>query len=269
MLNINNIAANVPVDNNTYIGEDGLLHCSKCGGAREVIIHPHHKSGPEKVRCVCKCMSETKANEEKAEQIEKNRKHCFRGATKYQDATFADSEQTNELRMCRNYAEAFDKMRARGQGLLLWGPVETGKTHLAACIANEVVNQGYLAKLTSISSMVREMQSDFAHQDDYIYNLRRYDLLIIDDLGIERDTPYMLENLFSIIDSRLSSGLPMIITTNIDYKDLISPAEIENKRIYSRVTESCHPVEVKGVQRRLKKASSRYAEMEALLRGTV
>lgn len=73
----------------------------------------------------------------------------------------------------------------------------------------------------------------------YIRSLCRYSLLILDDLGIERNTEYSLENLFNVIDARYVSGKAMIITTNLNLEELKNQKQLSLKRIYDRVLERC------------------------------
>lgn len=92
----------------------------------------------------------------------------------------------------------------------------------------------------------------FAIEDktEYIRLLNRYELLIIDDLGVERSSEYALENIFSVIDWRYRLGKPLIITTNISLVQLKQETKIDKKRIYDRILERCIPVKVDGVSRR-------------------
>ena len=75
-------------------------------------------------------------------------------------------------------------------------------------------------------------------------------LLIIDDLGIERNTEYALEQVYAVIDERYKTGLPLIITTNLTISQLRNPEDVAHARIYSRVLEMCTPVHVPGHDRR-------------------
>ena len=92
----------------------------------------------------------------------------------------------------------------------------------------------------------------FAIEDktEYIRLLNRYELLIIDNLGVERSSEYALENIFSVIDWRYRLGKPLIITTNISLVQLKQETKIDKKRIYDRILERCIPVKVDGVSRR-------------------
>ena len=79
-----------------------------------------------------------------------------------------------------------------------------------------------------------------------IDRLMEYPLLIIDDLGVERDTSYIAEQVYNIIDARYRSGRPMIITTNLSMQELENPGIWEKKRIYDRILECCTPLRVEG-----------------------
>lgn len=258
----------VPRDESEYIADDGLLHCRNCGGAREVIVKPIHREA-SKNRCKCQC--EMKAWEESRkpnQQVinEGNRKDCFRGS-KLIHCTFESSEETEELKKGRNYARHFAEFFTEGKGLLLHGDYGTGKTHIAACIANAIIDEGYKAYMTNVSELVNRMQSTFDGRQIFIDSLNSFHLLIIDDLGIERNTEYMNEQLFNIIDSRYRSGRPMIITTNLSANEIADSKNIESRRVYDRITEICHPIEIKGESRRIMKMLNDYQSIENLLEG--
>lgn len=87
-------------------------------------------------------------------------------------------------------------------------------------------------------------------KNEIITSLSKYQLLIIDDLGAERTSEYMQETIFNIIDARYRSGLPMIITTNLDISDIWNQDGIGHGRIYDRILERCIPVKVDGSSRR-------------------
>ena len=69
---------------------------------------------------------------------------------------------------------------------------------------------------------------------DFIASFDEYDLLIIDDLGVERSTEYAMEQMFFVIDSRYRSRRPMIITTNLKLSELKNPPDLAHARIYDR-----------------------------------
>ena len=82
----------------------------------------------------------------------------------------------------------------------------------------------------------------FEDRADFIASFDEYDLLIIDDLGVERSTEYAMEQMFFVIDSRYRSRRPMIITTNLKLSELKNPPDLAHARIYDRILERCAPI---------------------------
>jgi DNA replication protein DnaC len=138
-------------------------------------------------------------------------------------------------------------MQENGIGLLLWGPPGSGKTFAAASIANSLLDQGVAVLMTSFGRMLGAIPGPApGEQTDTIDQWMQYPLLIIDDLGVERSTPYSLEIVYHIIDARYRSGRPMVITTNLTMAELENPDSREKMRIYGRVLERCTPVRMDG-----------------------
>jgi DNA replication protein DnaC len=102
-------------------------------------------------------------------------------------------------------------------------------------------------------------------KQEYIDYCCSNQLLVIDDLGVERNTSYAKEVVYAIIDNRYKSGLPMVITTNLSMEKIKSPEDIENQRIYDRILERCFPIEVSGGNRRRKAVREDYEDMKNLL----
>jgi DNA replication protein DnaC len=267
MIDIAKMSSNVP-EGDGYIGQDGLLHCLKCGGALETYINVLGR-GDRKVRCICECMRQERDAAErraKAEQIDRNRRICF-GGSRLAKCTFEKSRETEYIKMAKNYVKHFDELKYEGKGLLLYGVVGTGKSHIAACVANALLDAEKKVLMTNFATIINTLQNSFEGRQEYINSLNRYSLLIIDDLGTERSSEYMQENVFNIIDARYRSGLPMIITTNLTGEQLQNPKEVSYARIYERILERCHPIEVKGVSIRKQKLQNDYIGVEKLLKG--
>ena len=89
----------------------------------------------------------------------------------------------------------------------------------------------------------------------------------IDDLGAERKSDFMQEQVFNIIDARYRSGLPMIITTNLTAEEMKKPTEIGQSRIYDRILERCHPVAVQGQSIRRQHLRDEFRQTEMILKG--
>ena len=97
--------------------------------------------------------------------------------------------------------------------------------------------------LNRLTGMFSEDRSEF------IASFDEYDLLIIDDLGVERSTEYAMEQMFFVIDSRFRSRKPMIITTNLKLSELKNPPDLAHARIYDRILERCAPILFDGKNR--------------------
>ena len=97
------------------------------------------------------------------------------------------------------------------------------------------------------------------------YRLASYQLLIIDDLGVERNSEYALGIVFSVIDRRIRSGQPLIITTNLPLKEIKSETMLDKRRIYDRILEMCTPMYVGGTSKREAIASMKMEKAKTLL----
>ena len=131
------------------------------------------------------------------------------------------------------------------------GDVGTGKSFVAACIANALLEQGIPVLMTNFSKILNQMGAMYSEERyRYIASFSNYSLLILDDLGIERSTEYALEQVYAVIDERYKSGLPVIITTNLKIAEIRNPEDVVYARIYSRILEMCTPVRISGEDRR-------------------
>ena len=200
-------------------------------------------------------MIEQRQQDERRDRIETYRNACFTDKT-LRRCTFENDDRANSeiSDRARKYVKQFD---LKSKGLLLFGTVGTGKTFIAACIANALVNQCYSCYMTTFARISNDMQATWEKQD-YIKRLMRHDLIIIDDLAAERNTEYMNEVIFSVIDERYRSGKPIIVTTNLTWAELKNPDSITKSRVYSRLFEMCWPIHIKGTDRRIDKFKAAY-----------
>lgn len=256
-----------------YLNEDGLLMCGKCHTPKQCRFIATWDGKEKTPYTPCSCERERRNAEEQARQaqdlhIEVNRlRKLGFPDSEMANWTFAHDDGTDPKTMsiARKYVDNFAEMKKRGKGLLLYGTVGTGKTYAAACIANELINQGRPCLVTNFARITNTLQGMFDGKQRYLDDFNRLDLLVIDDLAAERDTSYMNEMIFNIIDSRYRSGKPLIVTSNLTQSDLSAPAAVDRQRIYSRLLEMCIPVEVKGADRRKKKLRDDSADMARLL----
>lgn len=254
-----------------YIDEaTGLLMCGKCHTAKQTRVELFGRA--ETPMCLCRCESErvnaaAEAYRERRrrEYLEAMRAEGIRDEA-MRSYTFANDDMLDErvTEAMRRYVEAFEHLYDEGRGLLLYGSTGTGKTYAACEVANELFEHGYLSCVTNFAEILREMQGAYDKRD-CIDRLARYDLLVIDDLGIERDTAYAREQVYAVIDARYRAKKPMIITTNLSLTDIAHPQDINSQRIYDRILERCTPIEVSGKNRRRRAVSASYDEMRQLL----
>ncbi len=138
----------------------------------------------------------------------------------------------NILRFCQLYAKDFT---TKSQSLLMYGKTGLGKTHLSLAIAGAVIDKGYAVVYNSTPNIMNKLEKEHFGKvqtnEDTMEMLSTCDLLILDDLGAEFQTSFTVSALYNIINNRLLSSLPTIISTNLDPKAL---EEKYTERIASR-----------------------------------
>ncbi len=234
---------------NDYTDDDtGLLMCGQCHTKKQKKIS---FLGEERiVGCLCRCAAEKLEKEHEEYRVKEELLNIQKmKSAGLQDRTFynytfdrCDASQENVV-YAKRYEEHFSEMAQTGQGLLFWGNVGTGKTFLAGCIANALLEQKIPVLMTSFPKILNALGGLYSSErNEYIASLNRYTLLVIDDMGIERESQYTVETIYTVIDERYKSGKPFIITTNIQLDALKSPQDVEHARIYDRIMERCMPV---------------------------
>ena len=118
------------------------------------------------------------------------------------------------LAYCRDYAADFTPQSG---SLLLQGSTGIGKTHLALAIASQVVQAGYGVIYGSAGPLFHRMEQEHFGkvEGDTLTQLSECDLLVLDDLGMEFDTPFTRSCLYTLLNTRLLEGRPTIISTNL------------------------------------------------------
>ena len=239
-----------------YVGEDNLYYCGKCHTRKQTAIYLFDAT--RIVPCICKCRAEElKAEEEARKQREHFDKVMRMRSVGFPEKamttwTFANDDGSNPKmsNAMRKFVDNFPTFKEEGKGLLLFGTVGTGKTFLAACVANALIDMGIPCLVTNFARIANEVQGMFEGKQEYYDNLNKFPLLVIDDLSAERKTEYMQEIVFNVIDARYRANLPLIVTTNLTREELLHPSDLNYQRIFSRLFEMCTPIEVSGKDRR-------------------
>ena len=241
----------VEPDATDYYGEDGLLYCGVCHEAKEAFF-PNGTIFCGKDRHPAECACQRKRREaDEAEREEYNRRlrvrelreRCFINPI-MRNWTFANATIRNKrVVQAMSYVDRWATVKEANCGLLFWGSVGTGKSFLAGCIANALLEKEVSVCMTNLAAVINH---DFSGRQEYIRKLCSYQLLILDDFGMERDTSFALETVYDVIDGRYLSGKPLIVTTNLTMDELKKPRDVDHQRIYDRVLAMTVPIRFTG-----------------------
>ena len=173
------------------------------------------------------------------------------------NSTFENYKITNKNKNAyENVKKYVDKLikETTNKGLFITGAYGVGKTYLASCIANKIIKNGksvIFGTLIQLLDFIRDSYSDSEVSDkDYLNLYSSVDLLVIDDLGKEKPTEWVLEKLFLIVNNRYNNYLPIVITTNYNRNQLRERLCINKNysivdSIISRLYEMCGGIEIK------------------------
>ena len=145
------------------------------------------------------------------------------------------------VREVRKYVDTLEQKLDEGTGIWFEGDVGTGKTTLAMLVSREALDRGRSVAIYSLPRLLAEIRSTFDDElpgayTDFLTRLAEIDLLHIDDLGAEKTSPWVLEQLYSIVNDRYEAERAIVVTTNLDREQL---AEQIGERTVSRLEEMC------------------------------
>ena len=233
--------------------KDGHAYCKVCHERKDGDVMEFF-GNKMILRVACKCdreIEKQKKRREKQMEIERLKRTCFNSMREW-SYTFENyqGEENQSLMIAKNFVEDYEKMKKENIGLLFYGSVGSGKTYLACSIANSLIEQYQISvKIRNFAQIINELQKssfDF-DKNAYIESLVNTSVLILDDLGIERDTSYAKEQVYNIVNNRYLKHKPTIFTTNLSYSQIENCTDsVEYQRIYSRIIEMCIPVMVLG-----------------------
>ena len=165
--------------------------------------------------------------------------------SKYRDAKLED--------FTRVQRDAVWAARDKAQGLYVWGPVGTGKTHLAAAVLNGELERGLPGYWMVVPDWLEDIRATFNTTDSAIDVMDRplyTRLLVMDDLGVEKPSAWVQEQLYRLVNGRYQAGRETIITSNASLAEL---AERIGDRTCSRIAEMCVAMRLAGKDRRVQR----------------
>lgn len=255
-----------------------IKHCEFCGAELEQInflLNGVLRYVPAYKSCECEQAKaeKEKENEFKRQQIaeEEQRKREERRKEKIKNL-FGNSgmsqralkcsfenyqpsfENAEALKVCNEYIKDFDLIsRSERNGLFICGECGVGKSHLAFATANELIKKGNSVIAMTMIDLLLKIKSSYgigdnASEESILKIYEDCSLLIIDDLGKEKPTDWVLQMIYSIVDRRYNALKPIIITTNFTASELIKrfgDSSIGNA-IVDRLFEICQYVPIGG-----------------------
>lgn len=252
------------LEDDEYLGEDGLPYCKKCKTKRFFSF----ENGELAMRGACKCQQEQREKEEKERAARErlarfnNQKRLSLLGARYQNLMFKDAILTESNRKayvkCKNYVANAEKVCSENIGLYIYGDNSSGKTFLTACICNELIWKGYRCIYTNLASILNEIRSSYdgngIGECDLLGRLQSYDFAFIDDLGKEflgreynvGSAKWAEEKLFEILNARYNAQKPTIFSSNYSISELASVLNLD-KAIIERVNEmSTRTIKLEG-----------------------
>ena len=207
------IAGNFPLE---YLDESPI--CPLCGGAGYIGA------------TMCRCLTELCRQEQKKElSLLSCGEHRFQDfSLDYYSGEKAPNQvaspraiMTRTLEVCRKYAENFSKTSGN---LLFNGGTGLGKTFLSACIACDVAEKGYSVAYESAPHLFSKLEKNRFHPSEdsaqAVAKLENSDLLIIDDLGTELPSQFVVASLYTLVNDRLLAGKATVISTNLNISEI-------------------------------------------------
>lgn len=209
---------------------DGILFCGKCHTPKEILIPVGEQT--MLVKCLCTCATERRDKLEEHQRIQaiqdmKADWIHYTGETAI-EKIFPSKAQ----RVAENTLAKLDVIIEKGLSMVLRGGTGCGKTMAAGIIANAALSKGYRVYMATVGDMISQLYAEET-RTKLENRLRTFDLVVIDDLGSERQTQYGISSAFNIVDMRVQTGKFTIITTNLRVE---TREDIDYQRIMSRIS---------------------------------
>ncbi len=177
---------------------------------------------------------------------------------RFRSRSFATFQETSATRgavhACKRFCDEV-KHNPKAQGLMLMGGYGTGKTHLAVAILRETAEAGIPGMFVVVPDLLGKMRASFGQKDgkaeELVTTAKNAQLLVLDDLGAENPSPWVVELVYVLINHRYEHMLPTVITTNCSGRELEATF---GRRIVSRLAEMTVPVNIRAEDYRMKGA---------------
>jgi DNA replication protein DnaC len=158
----------------------------------------------------------------------------------------------------RSFIDALEERLGEGRGLWLFGDTGTGKTTLAMLVSKMALEAGHSVAIYSLPKLLAHIRRTYDSEpggDSYLAFFERLtsvDLLHIDDLGAEKRSDWVLEQLYALINERYEAQRSVLVTTNLPHEEL---EEQIGSRTVSRLSQICDEVPLFGSDRRYGKVA--------------
>ena len=190
--------------------------CPKCKGAgylRADVPYGHPNFGKP---IACECKEAEKKEKRRQQLLELSDLSAFHNQS---FRNFRTSFSGAHPSIQEAFQEAYKFAQNPNGWLVLIGPNGSGKTHLAAAIANQNLSDGAVVLFTVVPDLLAHLRATFAPTSTEAYDqrfskMREAELLVLDDLGSHQSSPWANEKLFQLLNYRYNSGYPTVITAN-------------------------------------------------------
>ena len=213
---------------------DDVCPHGKCDGTGFVIDEATNTA----IDCTCRPLRISRA---------KSRRLEARLPQRYRDVAFERFPVTEMpqpvVAEVRRYTRDVGANLDEGRGVWLFGDVGTGKTTLAMLISKAALAEGRTVAIYSLPRLLNLLREAIGSTDgklDLLDRLATVDLLHLDDVGAENSTDWVLEQLYSIVNTRYEEQRALVVTSNLGPEEL---GEQIGERTVSRMTELC-PVQI-------------------------
>ena len=233
---------------------DKLEECNKCKKQDEEALYCRKPSLFFYSGKIAECSNECE-KAKKAEWLKHVRELTMfaKISQRFKNRKFDTFKTTKEnkkaFETAKRYAEKYPI--ENGLGLLITGTCGTGKTHLAVAILHALLEKGCQGLFCTVPDLLAEIRRSYSADEESkkIKEIMRARFLVLDDLGAEKTTDWVQEQLYMLINYRYEYELPTVITSNLNIGQL---AQKIGERSASRLLEMCVGIELNGEDYRAK-----------------